>query len=277
MSNRWVKAIIDNKEEYITNDSRGIHFLEWEIPSVATVNNDIEYTGRDGAIPGIINFSPFSLSLKFFYQGTDMNDLNLFTQNLKRIIHNRSPYYIIHSEMSCFKYAVNKAELEWEVINHGDATFTITFNCYKGYAESRYETNKYNNTKEYWQFESGHDLYDIKYKHNTWEFNIFNGSSDYIMPFPNDHKLIIKIKVDAPNGFKMVNKTTGDVFQYNKKITKSQQLIINGVHPTINNERVGKNTNREWISLKPGNNDIEIIGENILNPETEFIFPFIYR
>ena len=41
MSNRWVKAIIDNKEEYITNDSRGIHFLEWEIPSVATVNNDI--------------------------------------------------------------------------------------------------------------------------------------------------------------------------------------------------------------------------------------------
>lgn len=277
MSNRWVKAIIDNNEEYITNDSKGIHFLEWEIPSVATVNNDIEYTGRDGAIPGIINFSPFSLSLKFFYQGTDMNDLNLFTQNLKRIIHNRSSYYIIHSEMPCFKYAVNKAELEWEVINHGDATFNITFNCYKGYAESRYETNKYNNTKEYWQFESGHDVYDIKYKHKTSEFNIFNGSSDYVMPFPNDHKLIIKIKVDAPKGFKMINKTTGDVFEYKTKITKKEQLIIDGVHPSINNKRVGKNTNREWISLKPGNNNIEIIGENISSPEIEFIFPFIYR
>lgn len=277
MSNRWVKAIIDNKEEYITNDSKGIHFLEWEIPSVATVNNDIEYTGRDGAIPGIVNFSPFSLSLKFFYQGTDMNDLNLFTQNIKRIIHNRSPYYIIHSEMPCFKYAVNKAELEWEVINYGDATFTITFNCYKGYAESRYETNKYSNTKEYWQFESGHDVYDIKYKHKTSQFNIFNGSSDYIMPFPNDHKLIIKIKVDAPKGFKMINNNTGDIFEYNTKITKKEQLIIDGVHPSINNKRVGKNTNREFLSLKPGMNNIEITGENISDPEIEFIFPFIYR
>lgn len=277
MSNRWVKAIIDNNEEYMTNDSKGIYFLEWEIPSVATVNNDIEYAGRDGAIPGIINFSPFSLSLKFFYQGTDMNDLNLFTQNLKRIIHNRSPYYIIHSEMPCFKYAVNKAELEWEVINHGDATFTITFNCYKGYAESRYETDRYNNTKEYWQFESGHDVYDIKYKHKTSEFNIFNGSSDYVMPFPNVYKLIIKIKVDAPKGFKIINNSTGDMFEYKTKITRKEQLIIDGVHPSINNERVGKNTNREWISLKPGNNNIEIIGENISNPEIEFIFPFIYR
>ena len=277
MSNRWVKAIIDGKEEYITNSNSGIHFLEWTIPTVSTVNNDIEYTGRDGVITGMINFAPFSLSLKFFYQGTDMNDLNLFTQNLKRIIHNRSPYYIIHSEMPCYKYAVNKAELEWEVINHGDATFTITFNCYKGYAESRYETDKYNNTKEYWQFESGHDVYDIKYKHDSSEFIIFNGSSDSITPFPNDHKLIIRINIDAPNGFEMRNKTTGDVFKYNAKISKKQTLIIDGVHPSINGERVGKNTNREWISLAMGKNEIEIVGRNVSNPHAEFIFPFIYR
>lgn len=277
MSNRWVKAIIDGKEKYITNSNSGIHFLEWTIPTVSTVNNDVEYAGRDGVITGMINFAPFSLSLKFFYQGTDMNDLNLFTQNLKRIIHNRSPYYIIHSEMPCYKYAVNKAELEWEVINHGDATFTITFNCYKGYAESRYETDKYSNTKEYWQFESGHDVYDIKYKHDSSEFIIFNGSSDNITPFPNDHRLIIKINVDAPNGFEMRNKTTGDVFKYNTKISKKQTLIIDGVHPSINGERVGKNTNREWISLAMGKNEIEIVGRNITNPHTEFIFPFIYR
>lgn len=277
MNSRWVKTIINNKEEFLTNSQQGVHFVEWTIPSVSTVNNDFEYTGKDGVIPGVINFSPFSLSLKFYYHGTDMNDLNLFTQNLKRIVHTREPYYVIHSEMPHYKYAVNKAEIEWEVINHGDATFVINFNCYKGYAESRYETNMYQDTKEYWQFESGHTVDEIKYKHNTTSFSIFNGSSDRIMPFPNDHKLIISITIDAPKGFKLVNKTTGETFEYTKKIVKSEKLIIDGVHPSIKGARVGSNTNREWISLVQGYNDFEIIGEDISNPYIEFVFPFIYR
>ena len=67
------------------------------------------------------------------------------------------------------------------------------------------------------------------------------------------------------------------MFEYKKDIKSNQQLIINGVYPTINGKRVGIDTNHEWLSLAPGYNDIEITGTDITQSTIEFIFPFIYR
>ena len=180
--------------------------------------------------------------------------------------------------MPGIKYAVYCEENAITDIAHKYGEFEITFVVYKGYSESLYETNQYDKTSDKWQFGNGLLVNDdIKYKHNATSFRIFNGSSDTIAPFPHRHKLVIKINVNAPNGFKLINRTTGDVFGYKKAIKSNQQLIINGVYPTINSKRVGINTNHEWLSLAPGYNDIEITGSDITQSTVEFIFPFIYR
>lgn len=275
---RWVNIYKPSGNMSLTETIPGLQFVEWEIPSVSTSNDDLEISGRDGVIPGAINFAPFSLVLNFYYEGNDMEDLNLFSQTMKSIVHNREPYYIAHSDMPDYKYAVNKAEIEWEVINHGDSTFKVTFNCYKGYAESLYSTDDYNlMSSNFWQYENGliSDT-DIKYIHTTNNFKIYNASSDKINPLL-DHNLDIYMTVVAPNGFKMKNKTNKTEFNYLGKMKKEGTILINKTYPYINKKRIGKDTDKGYLILDKGINDISITGDGLEIKKIKFDFNFIYR
>src|SRR5699024_9742144 len=147
-------------------------------------------------------------------------------------------------------------------ITNSDTTFTITFNCYKGYSESLLDTMQMSLSNDYkWQFENGHlSDSEIKYKHTNTSFSIYNVSDDMI-DSSLGYRMVIKINIDAPNGFKITNNTTGDTFEYKKAIKKNQQLVIDGVHPVMSNKRVGIDTNWQWIRLDKGYNNIEITGK----------------
>lgn len=274
---RWVNIYKPSGNMSLTETIPGLQFVEWEIPSVSTSNDDLEISGRDGVIPGAINFAPFSLVLHFYYEGNDMEDLNLFSQTMKSIVHNREPYYIAHSDMPDYKYAVNKAEIEWEVINHGDSTFSVTFNCYKGYAESLYSTDDYNLMSNFWQYESGliSDT-DIKYIHTTNNFKIYNASSDKINPLL-DHNLDIYMTVVAPNGFKMKNKTNKTEFGYLGEMKKEGTILLNKTYPYVKKKRIGKDTDKGYLILDEGINEISITGDGLEVKEIKFDFNFIYR
>lgn len=277
MDEKWVRIFDDNSDIMLT-DLDGLSFLEYEEEGVETRVTSTEVQGVDGVLMSLNTFGPFNLILRFFHRGADVKDYRLMKQQLRGMLHRRTPFYVVHSDMPGIKYAVYCEENSITNIGHKYGTFEVTFTVYKGYSESLYETNQYDKTSDKWQFGNGLLVNDdIKYKHNTTSFKIFNGSSDTIAPFPHRHKLIIKLNVNAPKGFKLINRTTGDIFEYKKAITKSKQIIINGIYPTIDGKRVGIDTNHEWLTLAPGYNDIEIIGTDITEPTAEFIFPFIYR
>lgn len=280
MSNEnWVKFITDKGTQTIT-DIDGLKLLEAREEEVTTVFNSRPINGADGVIPGSINFEPFKLIIRFSYKATDLNDYNLFKTKMRGVLFMRTPFYINFSDLPGKKYAVvceSNSINDLVVGKLGE--FEVSYLVYKGYSESTYKTNEYNTTSDKWQFGNGLVAdEDIKYKHNATTFKIFNGSDDVVSPYiPQRHDLTIKIKVNAPKGFKLINRTTGDVFEYKKAITTSKQLILNGVYPSIDGKRVGIDTNHEWLTLEQGYNDIEVIGEDISNPNIEFIFPFIYR
>lgn len=258
-------------------DIYGLVLLDVEEEDVEVKENIKEINGTDGVLLGPNSFGPFNLVLNFYFEGLDHEDLILYKQKLRNLIYQREPYYLWHSEAPGKKYAVNCTSDDIDYISESFATFAVTFVVYKGYSESLKMTDEFSLSSGDWQFETG-VLADnnVKYKHNTTSFEIYNGSSDTINPLLR-HQLQIKINLDAPKGFEIKNKTTGDVFKYNGKIKSNQQLILNGVHPFINDKRVGVNTNWQWITLDTGFNDIEITGENIKNVTTQWIFPFIYR
>lgn len=274
---KWVKMITDNGTTDIT-DIDGLMYLDFKEEDVENRINLQEISGVDGGLLSPISFAPFNLILRFVYSGVDVTDYHLLKKQLRSMLYSRTPFYIVHSDMPGMKYAVITDSTAVEDVYGRNGTFEVTFTVYKGYSESLYETNEYDKTSDKWQFGNGLLVNDdIKYKHNTTSFKISNGSSDTIAPFPHRHKLIIKLNVNAPKGFKLINRTTGDVFEYKKAITKNKQIIINGIYPTIDGKRVGIDTNHEWLTLAPGYNDIEIIGTDITEPTAEFIFPFIYR
>lgn len=273
---KWAYIIDGSESTYISDDK--CRFLESEITEVNTKTNEQEIGGVDGVLVGSNTFDSFELTLKFYYNGVDNSDLILFTEKIKRIIHTRSIMYVIHSDMPGRKYAFNSAKIEWEKITNSDVTFSIVFNCFKGYSESIYDTSHIRNNDNTWQFEAGMEFNDdsLIYKHTTSGFKIYNGSDDKIDPLLN-HKLIIYINIDAPNGFILWNRTTDEQFIYRKPVESSQAFTIKGVHPLLDGQRVGHNSNWQWITLEKGYNDFQFLGDNISNINVEFVFNYIYR
>lgn len=275
---RWLKIITTKGTKHVQELVPGFMFSELRMDSPEVVSNNLIISGKDGEMPGQLTFAPFNITLKCGFDGWDEVDAYLAELKLREIFALRERYVVVSSQMPSVKYSVEYVSINQNLEQIPFIEFEVSLKVYKGYSESLYETNQYDKTSDKWQFGNGLLVNDdIKYKHNTTSFKIFNGSSDTIAPFPHRHKLIIKLNVNAPKGFKLINRTTGDVFEYKKSITKNKQLIINGVYPTIDCKRVGIDTNHEWLTLAPGYNDIEIIGTDITEPTAEFIFPFIYR
>lgn len=271
-----VKLITNDKTISLT-DFDNFMYLDYVENDVQINTNTTEINGVDGVLTGASTFAPFELELRFMFSGVDIHDYHLFKHKLRQIVYQREPYYVWHSDMPGKKYAVLPSATEVEDLYSRNGEISITFTVFKGYSESLKDTSQFSLSSGDWQFEAGVLSDDeIKYTHDTTAFKIYNGSSDTINPLLR-HQFKLLVNIDAPKGFKINNKTTGDVFEYKKGIKKSQQLVIKGVHPFINNKRVGIDTNWQWLTLAKGFNDIEITGENIKEVKTQWIFPFIYR
>lgn len=281
-----VKMFNDDFSEIITDIPR-LKFLDYNEEGVEVNANTTEINGTDGVLMGPTTFGPFNLVLRFFFTGTDKHDYHLLKQKMRGLLFRREPFYIWHSDMPGKKYAVYTNENSVENIGTRFGEFEVTFVVYKGYSESLLDTSQMSLSRDTgFQFEGG-NLSDsnIKYKHTSSRFKIFNGSDDAINPLLG-YNFKIKINVDAPKGFKIKNKTTSkklkdgtetNVFEYKKAITRGTQILIDGVHPIIDNERVGIDTNWGWLTLDKGFNDIEIAGDGIKNHTVEFIFNYVYR
>lgn len=276
---KWVK-IQDNDSTTVLTDFEGLQFLDSVEEDVEVVYNTQEFKGTDGEMVGPSNFGPFNLVLRFSYKAVDVKDYRLFKTKIRNMIYKRKPYYIIHSDQPGKKYAVQCEGNAIEDLTHAFGTFEISFKVYKGYSESLYDTDNYNLSDGLWQFESG-VLPDstTRYEHTRQKFEILNGSSDTINPRLR-HKLKIHIRLDAPNGFKLINTTTGDIFEYTEPLDSNDRLLIDGAYPwllhDLQDKRCGRNTNHGVITLAPGINKIEIWGD-VSNTSVKFTFPFIYR
>lgn len=270
------KLIMNGKTINLT-DFENFMYLDYIENDVQINTNSTEVNGVDGVLAGASIFAPFELELRFIFSGVDIHDYHLFKHNLRQLIYQRDPYYVWHSDMPGKKYAVLPSATEIEDLYSRNGEISIKFTVFKGYSESLKETDEFSLSSGDWQFEGGLLSDDeIRYKHDTTSFKIYNGSTDTVNPLLR-HKLKVLINLNAPKGFKIKNTTTGDVFEYKKAIKSNQRFTLDGVHPFINNKRVGIDTNWQWLTLDEGFNDIEIIGENISNVQTQWIFPFIYR
>ena len=276
MKNKWVRIFDEKENQYIT-DIEGLRFLDYEEEGVENRVNATEIQSVDGVLLSPSTFGPFNLKLRFFYRGRDVTDYKLVKQKLRGMLFKRTPYFINHSDIPGIKYAVYCEENAITDIAHKYGEFEITFVVFKGYSESLMTTDNFSLNSDYWQFGNGLVTDpNIKYVHTKRKFQIYNGSTDTVTPI-HRHQLITTMNINAPNGFTLHNKTTGDKFTYKKKIRNNDTVVLNGVYPFKNKQHCGIDTNHEYITLAEGYNDFEVLGDGVEVKEIKFTFNFVYR
>ncbi|EAG7317977.1 phage tail family protein, partial [Listeria monocytogenes] len=102
---------------------------------------------------------------------------------------------------------------------------------------------------------------------------IYNGGSFDIDP--REHYLAITLRGQNEGELTINNITTGDRFIYYPSLSTTDTLIIDCATPRINGNPCGRNTNHGLISLKKGENLIEI--SNTSHLDTKWDFSFLYK
>lgn len=277
INGKWIKLITKEETINITNTLSNCIFLDAKTEFPNSENENINVKGADGVLPSTTTFAPFNLVVRIGFDGQDEIDVNLFELKLRSLFYRRYPFHVVTSDNPGIKYPVLNPEIQEDVLDFSSTVYELTFSVYEGYSESLDDTSKFSLSNGRWQFEGVARADDsIKYTHTSDYFDIYNGSSDTIDPLLR-HKLQIQIKADAPEGITIRNLTTEDKFIYKKPLTPSKTLTIQGIHPLLDGNRVGIDTNWQWLTLAPGYNTIKIENDSIKSVETQWSFNFIYR
>ena len=116
--------------------------------------------------------------------------------------------------------------------------------------------------------QSMYKIYDKK------RFRVYN-SGVAIHPFEQELKITIKnvsSKKSETIGFELRNYETQERFIINRELKPSDVIVIDGPVIKINGLNSLRDTNKQFISLVPGWNDIYASGD----ADVSFDFPFYY-
>ncbi|WP_182101819.1 phage tail family protein [Niallia taxi] len=254
----------------------GCRFLELIVSSPQPSTNYQQQSGLDGQLDGYTTYGPKTVTANFFLKSTDIEEYQLLIRDVWQFFYSREAYYISSSDMLGIRYLVHPKPMDFTRVNPVAATFPIEFEVFKGYGESWATTlNDFTFEEEKWQIGMNLPLAeDVNYIFaNQRNFDVYNASDIVINPLLR-HELSIAIS-GIGSSVKLVNKSTNDVFQYNKSMKQGDVLVLTGVYPLMNNEHCGRDTNHGIITLAPLiYNEFELTG--LRNSKISFDFPFLY-
>ena len=142
------------------------------------------------------------------------------------------------------------------------------------YTTQEIESSGYSGLVEKYGTADGLHVDYLKYTFTGTTFKVWNGGNVTVDPRNMDLKIRL-YRLVTDGGFTMTNKTTGEVFKYTAPRT-GNTVDLNGVKALVGlaSNRL-RETNRKFISLVPGENEITISGGTVDN--IQFDFPFYYK
>src|SRR5699024_10667300 len=103
----------------------------------------------------------------------------------------------------------------------------------------------------------------------------FNAGNVSIHPFEQELIIDITDVESSVDSFELINKTTGDVFKVNEKVSYDRHIELDGPNITRNGLQYFGKTNKEYITLAPGYNEFEI--NKAVKAKVKFDFRFYYK
>ncbi|GKU81196.1 phage tail family protein [Niallia sp. NCCP-28] len=265
-----------NEKRQSLEEVLGCRFLELIISSPQPSTNYQQQDGLDGQMDGYTTYGPKTVTANFYLKSMDPQEYQLLIRDVFQFFFQREAYYISSSDMKGIRYLVHPKPFEYTRVNTIAATFSIEFEVFKGYGESWGTTlNDFTFDEEKWQIGMNLPLAeDLKYVFtNESNFKVYNASDIVVNPLLR-HDLTIGIS-GVGSSVKLINKSTGDIFQYNKSMKQGDILLLTGVYPYLNGDHCGRDTNHGIITLNPMLfNEMELTG--LTNSKISFDFPFLY-
>lgn len=142
------------------------------------------------------------------------------------------------------------------------------------YTTQDIETKGFEAIAEQFGLADGLNIDYPKYTFTENKFKVWNGGN--VTLDPRNMPLKIKLKHLVTDGkFKLTNKTTGETFEYYTPRT-GNTVDLDGVQAFVGYQANRlRQTNRKYISLVPGINEIEYSGGTM--DDIEFEFPFYFK
>ncbi len=234
-----------------------------------------EFSGSNGSREVNSSFKAFEIEVKLYLEFKTMYDYQLKETELYAFISDDNSYYIVTDREPGKRYLVRPSSISLEEVGIRYATYSVTFNAFRGHSESLTTTLSEFSLSDEWQFSQNLESADYEYEFGVSRFQVFNAGDFKIDP--REHDLKITLKGESLGNAAIFNRTTGERFIYYPPFSTNlgQTLSLNRVYPKLNGVNCGIDTNLELITLAPGINEIEI--QNVANVKSTWDFRYLYK
>lgn len=245
------------------------------------------YVENIKGIPGPIDYGfdykDREVTLNFWlrhYHGE--HDQKLLKSELYAMLDSQPYFYVSDDRLPTrvLKLAVDEPYLPDRI--NGSNISTLEFKCQiiglpfwrTKYTTQDIETKGFEAIAEQFGLADGLNIDYPKYTFTENKFTVWNGGN--VTLDPRNMPLKIKLKHLVTDGtFKLTNKTTGETFEYYAPRT-GNTVDLDGVQAFVGYQANRlRQTNRKYISIVPGVNEIEYSGGTM--DDIQFDFPFYFK
>lgn len=211
-------------------------------------------------------------------KGQNIYDYELMRQRVLNIFSSYESFYVINMRIPTIRWKVRAEAFEFPRLSNYWSTQPITINLVygEGFAESVLSTEDTNFTvpdnKLSWGLGLPPDI-DISYKFsNTNNFDIWN--LGHIPLYSDERPVLYTFRGNSNNKLSIRNKTTGQVFEFNRNLTSGNKLELYGMRPVVDGTSAFKDGNHAYLDLAVGKNEFEISGASnwTLTVSTRFYY-----
>ena len=262
--------------------------------------------GRKGSVDYGTNIGDRSISVPMIFKASDLHDYAHLRDELFGILDDDEPFYIremrrkdyLQYEFVDFGQSPTWSNgVENEYVNgkqykvrldssispeqlddkpNGDITIEFVTSGLP-FAETIYTTlelhdSGYAHSAEKYGLVDNIDDEKVKYRFTESNFTVYNAGNVTVEP----ESMFLHIFVASTTGDSITieNNTTGETFTLNRNMS-ARHIQVNGMVVTDGTAQVFRNTNKRFISLAPGDNNITVSGATF--NEIRFNFRFYYK
>ncbi|WP_314347805.1 phage tail domain-containing protein [Mammaliicoccus vitulinus] len=260
----------------------GIKPLDFLTSSISKERIEESIDGIPGNVDYGFNYKDRSITLTFWlthFHGE--HDYHLMKAELNELLDKTDYMYVSLDALPSriLKITVDEAYIPERILRSNVAQLEVTARISglpfwrTKYTTQDIQTSGYTAIVEKYGTADGIHIDHTKYTHTTNEFTIFNSGNVTIDP-RNMYLYIQARYVNSTGNFTIENITTGEKFIY-KSPLDNYHLILDGAKVKIGLYNRLRDSNRNFISLVPGENKIKISNGTI--ESITFDSPFYYK
>ena len=257
----------------------GLMPLDIFVGSIAKERATETIEGRSGIVDYGTNYVDRPVELSMWINSSDTTDYRLLRNELYALFDTGNAFYIEETRVPSrvLKVAVDESFIP-DRLTIRNASVDVTCRTLDSvFWESKYTTlelhdSGFAHSAEKYGLVDNIDDEKVQYRFTESNFSVYNAGNVTVEP----ESMFLHIFVASTTGDSITieNNTTGETFTLNRNMS-ARHIQVNGMVVTDGTAQVFRDTNKRFISLAPGDNNITVSGATF--NEIRFNFKYYYK